>query len=512
MAGYALGFDDGGDIQEDDRSEQASPAIPEDESAGLDTSRHPGSGYWQNNFDEAQRGVGNVGAAAKRIIGYLMGAGGASPQVADQVVQQVKSNDPHMSDDDANLLAVHEAGQKGGPAAAWAMLQYNRSAYNAKQTFAQAALNGVDGKAGNIAAAAQAATQAGSHVLDGSQAVFTATSPDNITATVRSPDGRSQQYQLNGQQFAQYLDTGKAGQWDRVMASGGVGGTLQKLAQQHQQQQQQQQSDDDDESPAAPPVTRAKQFGQTPSTVDLAPEQGPGLRGYKPLDYDAMEDPNSSSLARANQLFPSMSAQDHAGRRQYRINEEQREETAKNALEKAKAEGGAKVEVAKTAAGAKEKAADIYAGGRKNAAEVAAGAKVKAAETTVAGRLKEAEAKAQTLQQQLLMRARQMEMNHQDAAMRERGRNLRNLVGNVNMSTTEGGTDAAAGALKKLQQIDSQFGSAAQAPQQPGQAAPQKPAATTSSSVPPVSQRVTGTVYTTPKGQFRWMGNGWQPL
>jgi hypothetical protein len=53
------------------------------------------------------------------------------------------------------------------------------------------------------------------------------------------------------------------------------------------------------------PRTSPSAFGKTASTVDLAPEEGPGLRGYRPLSYNPFEDKNSTLAERANYLYPS---------------------------------------------------------------------------------------------------------------------------------------------------------------------------------------------------------------
>lgn len=171
-------------------------------------------------------------ATHKGILQYLMGADAADPSQAQSLTQSVKAAKPDTSDSDANLLAVHKATEMGGPAAGWAMLQYNRAAYNRKQSFALAALNGVDGKTGDLQAAAKAASQASENVLDGSHAQFVADpGGKSVTATVKPPGaGRTISVTLTPQQFGEYLNPAGAGQWDHVMSGGGIAGTLHKVA------------------------------------------------------------------------------------------------------------------------------------------------------------------------------------------------------------------------------------------------------------------------------------------
>lgn len=276
MAGYTLGFDDGGDvpsagdigpsagllpggiIPDDDGAapapDQGSPeqqdAPQENAQAGAQPGLNPGgSGPLAGADFDPSHVPGNL----KKIASYLMGQGGADPETAKKFEQGVKNEYPGISDDDANLMAVHKATELGGPAAGFAMVQYNRSAYNAKQSFAKAALNGIDGKAGNAQAAALAATQAGQHILDGSSTIFTADPGGaGFTATVKIPGtDRQVGFKLTPQQFNSWLDAGKAGMYDRVMEDG-TPASLQKLAGAPPDQPQAPDQPPDDSQPAAP--------------------------------------------------------------------------------------------------------------------------------------------------------------------------------------------------------------------------------------------------------------------
>lgn len=234
MAGYALGFDDGGVIptDNDDGSpnplavDQGSPEQQDPPQENVDQGGQPGF------VPGGAPGLGQqINGGVKKIAAYLTGEGAADPQSAQKMDQGVKHEHPGISDEDAYIMAVHKATEFGGPAAGWAMVQYNRQAYNAKASFARAALNGVDGKAGNAQAAALAATQAGAHILDGSSTVFTADpGRGGFTATVKVPgSNHTIGYRLTPEQFNKALDVGGEGMWDKVMEQG-TPQTLQKIS------------------------------------------------------------------------------------------------------------------------------------------------------------------------------------------------------------------------------------------------------------------------------------------
>lgn len=422
MAGYAIGFDDGGEFEEyrpepvegdvsrvmpeqstGNLTEEASHATPEDPNAT------PTSGLLSaaENTPPIQ--------GLRSIASYLMGKGATPPQEAQRVVNDIKNSTPGLTDDDANLLAVDQAGKMGGPAAAWGMVQYNRLAYNAKQSFAKAALNGIDGKAGDIVAATDAATKAGAHILDGSSAVFTAAGPDQITATVTDPNTRKREtFRLTRQQFNDYLDVGKTSQWDR-MTEEGIPATVAKVAQ-------------GGAAPAQAPATaqgEESNFGKTPSTLDLSGGAPRGdLRGYKPMDYSAMDDNNASLVARANQLFPSASQQDQraawisaqSGREEEMESRERQAEAGMRGKERIAAiQGGARTQAAQTRAGAEVQKQGIRTEGNKDVARI------------------NAQARADSDKQKALQAIEKMDRSSRDAKMREAGRMARAELTNPNM-------------------------------------------------------------------------------
>ena len=246
MAGYALGFADGGAIpdDQDDGVTQETPEgenytpppqqegspEPDEASEGAlpgaymenpqPSTPMPQPGGIADTLAPDQSGSGIFKKGVQAALAYLKGADAAPPQVAHKFSQGVKAQHPGISDDDANLVAVQKAYELGGPDAAHAMLQFNRVAYNAKQSFALAALTGGQSKPADPNAAALAATQASAHVLDGSQASFQPTQ-GGFTATVKIPGTtRLVKYDLTPQQFAQYLNPAGAGQWDKLMQGG----------------------------------------------------------------------------------------------------------------------------------------------------------------------------------------------------------------------------------------------------------------------------------------------------
>ena len=163
-------------------------------------------------------GAGQPEPGAPGAKGYVTGEGAAAPTDANKFAYHEKTNG--RNDSDANLLAVQHANSVGGPAAAWAMVQYNRVAYNASAAFAKSALNGVDGKAGDINAAALAANKAGAHILDGSSVQYRA-EPGGVVASIQMPGTtQRQEVKLTPEQFNQALDIGKDGLWDKVMQTG----------------------------------------------------------------------------------------------------------------------------------------------------------------------------------------------------------------------------------------------------------------------------------------------------
>lgn len=460
-------------------------------------------------------------SGAKLVMQYLMGADSADPEAAAKFAHGAKVEHPGVSDDDANVIAVHKATELGGPAAGWAMVQYNRSAYDRKQAFAKAALNGIDGKTGDLQAAAQAASQASQNVLDGSTAQFTADPGGGyVTATVKPPgSNRTVNYNLTPQQFGQYLDVGGAGQWDRVMSGGGIPGALQKIV------------------ATSRTGANGSATGQS-GPQNLTPAQSQENRGTKPSS--ALPDQYDDNYvgdrqypdwleARADARFghapgiPMLgpTPQNLQDRVDWQDTQEQPYETRKASILAAQAKANASmysagvreqglVNAAHERAGGQIGAATERAGGQVGAAKERAGGQVDAAKVTGASRVAAAGARAKTAAD--LAASRLLAQRDNMQAM-ERGKNMRNELNNLARTTNPGDDDYAT----KAQAIQNKYAALPPLPGQNTQGAPQTqvnaggaPAQNTQS-VPAAGQRVTGQVYRTPKGSFRWMGNGWQP-
>lgn len=295
-----------------------------------------------------------------RIVSYLMGEGADNPAVLDQAAVQADPGKT-MSKSDANLLAVEQAGARGGDEAAWKLVQANRVAYNAKQAFAYAALNGTQQKPPDVNAAVDAANQAAEHVLDGSNVKFMASQAGQITATVTPQGGGQPQIiDLSPDQFRQYLNVGGAGQWDKVMNAtlpkalqnlvSGAGRQMSTPPQARMRTPPGQQApapQEDNTLPASEPDRT--NFGETPSTINLSgttrhttPE--PDIRNY-----------SAELEARARRAFPNQGPEMERWMQQQEGLETDRE----NKVEIAKNTNTTREKIAETGAGAKKDVAGI---------------------------------------------------------------------------------------------------------------------------------------------------------
>jgi hypothetical protein len=126
-------------------------------------------------------------------------------------------------------VVLSETAQQSGVETGVPIPQANRMAFGAKQSFGKAALQGSNQKPPDLNAAVDAANQAEQHVIDGSNVHFAA-SPNGVTATVIGKDGKPQrQIPLTVDQFGQYMNIGKDGQFDKLMRNGVVD-TLSRLS------------------------------------------------------------------------------------------------------------------------------------------------------------------------------------------------------------------------------------------------------------------------------------------
>lgn len=368
------------------------PAIPP---AAIDT----GSG--DQPQEQPRTGPnGPIASGVKRIVSYLMGADAAHPQVLDQAGAQV---DPHgtMSPSDRNLLAIEDARKKGGDNAAWAMLQANRVAYNAQTAFARTAIEGTQQKPADIHAAVDAANKAQANVLDGSNIQFAA-GTDGITATVTAHGGQQPEtLKLSPQQFAQFLDVGGDGQWDKIMAHSAPE-TLKRLAASSQPGQAAPQQGapaapqrqaparrpstmsnitgvPDNGPPAGRMPTAAPQqpapktnFGSTPSTLNLSGNDNQSPPAADKTNYgDELE-------ARAMRMFPSVNEEPQ--RNHWMAQQEESELNRANKIDVAGETGKQRIKVAEATGRSRENVANTTAAGKLQGWKYASDAKTASAQ------------------------------------------------------------------------------------------------------------------------------------
>lgn len=314
-----------------------------------------------------------LNSAAAAILSYLHGDGAADPDTVAQVEQQIDP-DNSMDDGERHLRAIQAAHQQGGPQAAWSFVQANRQAYNAKMAFAKAALQGVGGKPPDIGAAAQAASDAYSHVPDGKNITFqpSQTMPGGITATVIGPDGSPQSQDLAPDQFAGMLDIGKDGLYDKVYQKGFglIGPRNATMAALQGQKQTSAYSpvtpgEGDDNEPTGSPIISTGEPGSRPVGPDRSRGRSPSFgQGNGGEEYD------SDLLARAQRIFPM--AGDSQRKAEWLAKMQEARDTAA-------AEQGNKVKVAEAGNVARMFAANRRAEATENAATSRAGGMVDAA-------------------------------------------------------------------------------------------------------------------------------------
>ena len=504
------GYDDGGAIPEDDNDNSGAAPVMGGETANGGGTMHPAeddsTGVNQAAADQPNqrfKGYGglnftpsDVPENAKNIVAYLMGAGAAHPQSIDQVGQQV---DPEgkMPPSDRNVLAIDKVRETHGDNAAWSLMQANRVAYNAKAAFAKTALEGTPQKPADLNAAVDAANQAQTHVLDGSNVLFQP-AQGGVTATVKLPgNSEPQQIALSPQAFKSFLDVGGDGQWDKVVDHSAPA-TLERLAKQYPIQQGQPQQGSPQQGQPQPgaqprppvrnPVPAPNQpvfsrgpttFGRTPSTLNLS---GSDERG---ADIKAPETDISPEIeARARQLYPN--ASQGAERNKYIAGEVTNEAANQNKVDVQNAKGDFGVKIA----GVKTEGAKAVGAGHDTA-------KVQSSQNFSQARI---EAAKQKLQSAAL---------HEEAV---NGRNaitqsMRGLVAKVNAGqklppneqaiwdrVVQGTPEPARAAAPQQAQ-----------PQQQNNSAPAAP--------PDPAQRKVGQVYSSPTGKRgKWMGKGWQAV
>lgn len=369
-----------------------------DESAGLDTSRQVPAG-------EDNSGMGPVDGAidtgeappaprtgpdgpiarnlkafpgnAKRIISYLMGEGAANPMELQQAAAAV---DPEgrMSADDRNVVAIQKVAEEQGPEAAWKLAQANRVAFNAKQAFGFAALNGTAQKMPDVNAAIDAANQAASHVLDGSSVKF-APGQGGVTATVTTSGGEPQTFRLSLEQFRNYMNVGGAGQYDRLTQET-IPSTLAMLAQGGGAQQQRRgprpPRPEPTEADGYKPAPIPSNFGKTPSTQNLSGDDNVSVQ--PPNDYE-QSNYGAELEARANRMYPGITREEERNR--YMSSEKARQGTEANRLAVEETRGQFGVNKEEVKGGAKVQSEEVKGGAARDVATTKAGASRYAADT-----------------------------------------------------------------------------------------------------------------------------------
>lgn len=213
--GFGKRYDDGGSVDDDDDDDSGN--------AGASTSGAiPDGGDDSQGAAQTQQQAPAMGAQpdTKKLVSYLMGAD-ASP--APNVAALERAVDPQgqLDPDTRHILAINQAAKQGGQEAAWGVMQHYRKKYDAYKSFAAAALNGVQGKPPDIAAAAQAATQAYTYMPDGTTVQFQP-GQSGVTATVKKagvPQPMST-VSLSVPQFNDFVK-GRSGQYDNVMENSG---------------------------------------------------------------------------------------------------------------------------------------------------------------------------------------------------------------------------------------------------------------------------------------------------
>ena len=186
-------------------------------------------GNFQDNYARPAIQAGNEAIASipKRILSYLQGSGAMSVEEFNALKGQTGGT----TDDERTPLAIAAAARAGGDDRGAAALQTNRQLYDHKLGFAKVALNGIEGKPGDIRAAANAATMAFSHLPDGTMARFEPVQ-GGVRVSVSSLGSRApvQTSMLTLPQFNALLDVAGQGQFDRMYETG-LPQAIQKIAQ-----------------------------------------------------------------------------------------------------------------------------------------------------------------------------------------------------------------------------------------------------------------------------------------
>lgn len=190
--------------------------------------------------------AGGQTAQGDPLTKMLAGENALSPDVLDKVISQA----PGSTQSNKLVNAIHQAREEHGDDASAAVLAGARVKYQTTAAFARTALMGANGKPADLNAAIKAANQAQEMMPDGSNTMFSPGGHGMVIAVSQLPGShKSVQFNLSTQQFSQFLDVGKDGQFDKMMDVSAPA-TLQRLA-------------SAGSSPAGAPQTQAR-AGQAP--------------------------------------------------------------------------------------------------------------------------------------------------------------------------------------------------------------------------------------------------------
>lgn len=171
-------------------------------------------------------------ALYQKLMSYIKGSDAAPNAVVQKLEQSVAQGgnsgavpdgSPQQapkSPDQVKVDAVTKAKQLGGDEAAFGVAQNYRQKYDHYRAFALQALTGTEQKPGNLAAAANAANQMYSNMLDGYSLKFQPSS-GGVTVTVKpmGTQGPGKPFSVSLDNFKQFL-SGDSGQYDNVMKTG----------------------------------------------------------------------------------------------------------------------------------------------------------------------------------------------------------------------------------------------------------------------------------------------------
>ncbi len=331
---------------------------------------------------------------------------------------------------------------------------------------------------------------------DSSNVIFSPGGHGQVIAVMSMPGQKhTTQYNLSTQQFAQFLDPGKDGQFDK-MFDNGAPATLQRLAnaqgggtaEQGQQPQPGAQQpakhaapqDDNDVGPAQERLAKVKK-----EAADKAAGVRPGMSDEDASDQRRKSQRRAEIEEDARRLFPMLGGQAKQ-RNAYIAQQLDQDQKQANAVEVAGEQGKVKRDVA-----------SIQAGSRERSTQTMADAKVKSSQNYSEAKVKAAELAAQREDARLRAAGQRSNLHEQMATYR-----------NKQQTGTKTTPAEDANYNQLVEQMSQQMSGAPQAPT-PQAATPGKQAA----APPPPDQRVANqTKVTTAKGTFVWGADGhWHP-